>query len=261
MTKRGRMEARIYQPSNWTATLAITGLPGTATITVAASSTRYHTDLLAAFETAIEAAEVTLGGANGFTITSSVGESGTGKVEIDLDGATNFAITWVSTDLRDLLGYTGNLSGASVYTATNHAQGVWLPDCPYAARYGPNDAGHTEADLVQTVSPQGHVQTSVYNTRTHNPSVRWSHVSRARARIQGETVTGESFERFIRYTQFGELAYFRAGEPIRLIWDADTSSTYTTYVMTGRSSTEMERAVEEWAGLWPIEIAGYVVPS
>ena len=191
-------------------------------------------------------------------MTLSGGESGTGKVTIA--STANLAITWTSTDLRDLLGFTGNLSAATSHTATNHCRGVWLPDCPMSARYGPNDAGHTEADLVQTVSPQGHVQTSVYNTRTFLPEVVWSHVARARARIEGETTTNASFERFIRDTQFGGLAYFHVGAHVRLYWDADASD-YDTYTLTGRASTQMDRAVDEWAGLWRIFVEGYVVPS
>jgi hypothetical protein len=257
---RGRAEAQIYQASNWTATLTVAGFVGSAVVTVAASSTRFPTDFLTALEAALDSAATSLGDPDQLSVSASWFEGGTGRVLIEHDAGAIFTLTWISTDMRDLLGYTGNLTGANLYTATNHAQGVWLPDCPMAAKYGPNDAGHTESDMGQTISPRGHVQTLVYNTRVRN-TIDWSHVTRARARIQGEAVTGESFERFIRYTQFGELAYFEVGAPVRLIWDADVSATYTTYRMIGHGSTEMQRAVAEWAGLWPIQITGYVVPA
>lgn len=258
---RGCLEARIYQPSNWTAALTIAGLGGPTTVTVAASSTRYPTDFLQALATALAAAEVVLGGSSGFTVTASWSESGNGKVTIEYDGAGLVTLTWTSTDMRDLLGFTGNLSGATEYTGTAHARGVWLPDCSMAAKYGPNDAGHTETDMAQTVSPLGHVQTTVYSSRVRQPSVLWSHVTRARARIQGEVVAGESYERFWRYTQNGELGYFQAASPVRLIWDATDHTTFSTLVLTDRTGTEMERTVPEWSGLFPIEIAGYPVPS
>jgi len=171
------------------------------------------------------------------------------------------SVSWTDTDLRDVLGFTGNVSGATSHTGPGHARGPWLPDCPMAARYGPNDPGHIETDAGQTISPGGHVQTHVYNRRTRLPSVLWSHVTRPRARIAGETVVGESFEQWWRWCQGGELSYFEPGAEVRVVWDADNSGTYHTYRLIDRTSTEMQRAVQDWAYLYPIEIAGYRVPG
>jgi hypothetical protein len=258
---RGALCAQIYQASSWTATLSITGIGGSQTVTVASSSTRFTgASFLTDLETAINAAATILGG-DTFSVNASFGESGTGKVTIAYDGSpTNFALTWVSTDMRDLLGYTGNLSGAATYTGTYNARGVWLPDCDMAAKYGPSDAGHTETDMGQTISPRGDVHTMVYTSRVRN-EVTWSHVSRAKARIQGETTTHASFERFWRDTQGGELGYFEAGAAVRLIWDADTAGTYTEYRIVDRNGTQMERVVEDWSGLWRIPMSLVKVPS
>lgn len=46
---------------------------------------------------------------------------------ISVEGGGVFAVTWIDTALRDLLGFTGNLSGEASYTATYAPQNCWLP--------------------------------------------------------------------------------------------------------------------------------------
>lgn len=50
----------------------------------------------------------------------------TGKVTFDFQGHTT-TITWSDTALRDLLGFTGDCSGASSYTGTYPMRYLWLP--------------------------------------------------------------------------------------------------------------------------------------
>ena len=52
-------------------------------------------------------------------------------------GAGNFGITWDSTGLRDLLGFTGDLSGAASYTATNISPLLWSPAKPLRPELSP----------------------------------------------------------------------------------------------------------------------------
>lgn len=47
---------------------------------------------------------------------------------VKIDGPATFSITWDDTDLRDLLGFTANLSGADTYTATYTPQLTWFPN-------------------------------------------------------------------------------------------------------------------------------------
>lgn len=253
----GRLEAQITIPTGgWAVSVTITSI-GTFAVTVAAG-TYYPTDLLSTFATQLNAAT----GADGvFAVSGSFGESGTGLVTISHTVET-FTLTWTSTSIRDALGFTGTLTPAAAsFTGARNAQGVWLPACPMAALYGSNDPGHTETDMGQTVSPRGDVHTTVYETRTRLPSVRWSHVARARARVAGETVVGESYEQWWRSTQGGELSYFASGSAVRIVWDANVSATYHTYRLVDRTGTEMQRAVEDWNGLFSVEIAGYRVPG
>jgi len=240
---RGRIEARIYQPSNWTAT--VTGsASGTATIT--ASSARYPSDLLAA----VAAAFSTTTG-DTVTVTGSLGESGTGLVTIA--SSANIAVTWVSTSLRDILGFTGNLSSGTPHLSTRPLRGVWLPNAEGAFPYGPGDEGHTETDLTTTESPSGDIKGLVYNSRVVLPSARWSHVPRRYARAYAESQLGESFETWWKWTQQGTLDYFLPVSPVRLYWSADAGD-YKTYRIASRRGTEMPRTDPNWAGLFDLSL-------
>jgi hypothetical protein len=47
--------------------------------------------------------------------------------KVVLTKADNFTLDWTDTALRDLLGFTGNLAGNKVYTATYTPQYCWFP--------------------------------------------------------------------------------------------------------------------------------------
>lgn len=251
---RGRLEAQITIPTGgWSFTMSITGLPGTSTQTIAAG-TYYPTDLITEWSVKLEQGESALGGGAGFGATGSFTETGTGLVTTSYSGGVNFAIsTWDSTSLRDFLGYAGTLSGAQFYTGTKQCRGVWLPNAEIASYYGNADEGHTETDQGSTESPRGDVKVLSYNTRQVLPSVRWSNVLKAYARISAETTVGASFEQWWRWTQGGELTYFEAGAPVRLYWDAG-SGTYKTYRIPTRKGTQMDRVDPAWDGLYTIEL-------
>jgi hypothetical protein len=261
VSKRGCLSAQMSFATAQAMTVAITGVPGTPfTVTVPASTNYFHTELLAALQTLLDAAS----GADGaFTVSSSVGEAGTGLVTI-AHATQTITITWTTaTELRDALGFAGTLTPAALsFTGTLHARGVWLPDCPHSAAYGPNDAGHTKSDRRASVSPRGDVWATKYTSRVVLPSIRWSHVGKAKARISGETTTAASFEQWWRHTHNAELSYFSVAPQVRLIWDADIPGTYTTYRLSEGDSTEMPKVVEDWNGLYALELRNLIkVPS
>lgn len=69
-------------------------------------------------------------------------------------GAGNFTITWDSTALRDLLGFTANLSGASSYTATDVSPLLWSPAKPLKPELSPiGTAGIRRPLTYATISP------------------------------------------------------------------------------------------------------------
>lgn len=244
---RGALSALIYQASNWTVSAAGTA---TAVATVTASSSRYHTDLATAFGAALSTATT-----DTVTVTISAGETGTGLCTIT--STANLAITWTSTDLRDLLGFTGNLSAATSHVGTRQVRGLWLPNAEGAFTYGNGDEGHIETDMSTTESPRGDVKGIGWTSRKVLPSALWSHVPKAHAKIAHEVQTGASFEQWLSWTQYGSLSYFDVVSPFRLIWDAGSPSSYATY-RCHRPMSEMPRTVEEWNGLFRVELSRLV---
>ena len=234
------LAALIYQASNWTVNAVGTA---TAVATVTASSTRYPSDLATAFGTALSTA-------TGDTVTVSISLT-TGLCTIS--STANIAITWTSTDLRDLLGFAGNLSAATSHVGTKNVRGVWLSQAEGAFTYGNGDEGHIEMDLAVTESPRGDMKGIGWTSRTVLPAALWSHVPKASAKIYSETTVGASIEQWLSYTQWGSLAYFDVLSSFRLIWDAATAGTYKTYRFY-RGSSALERVVREWNGIYIVQL-------
>ena len=88
---------------------------------------------------------------------------------VRLSAGGTFAVTWgAATQLRDLLGFTGNLSGASSYTATNISPLLWSGGevsraCPTGV------TGYPVEDAEISVSADGSRQiTTFYATHYHD---------------------------------------------------------------------------------------------
>lgn len=254
---RGRVEARITVPTGgWSVALTITAIGGPYTVTIAAGS-YFPTDLLTTFKTQLDAAS----GADGvFTVAGSWGEAGAGLVTISHTIET-FSLVWTSTDLRDVLGFAGNLTPAALtFTGTLHARGVWLPDCEMDADRG-QDGGVYEADRAVTVSGLGDVYATVYNTRQRHDGFTWAHVTHPRAQISYETTTGASFEQWWRDTHTGIRSYFEAAPQLRIYYSAD-AGTYHTFREIARRDTAAPRADATWRYLRTVTIGPlYRVPG
>lgn len=261
-TKNGRLEAKITVPTGgWSFTMAVTGLVGSSARTIAAGA-YWPEELIDAFRDQLVAGDLALGGGNNYVYSLYWGEaSPTGRFSIESDGGPNFEIaTWNSTSLRDALGFTGTLSGAATYTSTNQHAGIWLPNAIMAAPRNQDD-GFTEMDRSVTVSPRGHVMALGYESRRRLGRITWSHVQAKYAIESAEVTTGSSFERWFLDTHGGRVSYFGRAPLCRLYWD-DDAATYVEFRLVEPIGTwNPERTVAEWAGLWPVVIDGYKVPS
>jgi hypothetical protein len=102
-----------------------------------------------------------------------------GKIKITCD--TTFAITWGSgTLVRNLLGYTGDLSGATNYTATYVSPLFWSPagtESPQLSVLG--GTGAEESDIAYGLSPTTYGIATEHNTRQINTFL-WRNVASAR---------------------------------------------------------------------------------
>jgi hypothetical protein len=247
MATGGRLEGRITVPTGgWTATV------GGSTATIAAG--RYYPSTLL---TAVGAAFATASGTT-CTASASIAELGTGLVSISF--AVAKAIVWVSTDLRDILGFTGNLSSASLHVGTRHLRGAWIPGCAYQA---PNVVsadwqGTREADVRSVSNASGYGWTHMGPEKIVN-RLSWANVPRARTWMENESTVGASFEQFARDVLWGEATWGSAGGPVRFYPDAG-DIVYATYAVTNISAIRPTPLFEDWAGgPWTITLPRLVV--
>lgn len=200
MTYAGHVMARFTVPASTTIDTTSTA-GGSDTVTVPAGDYFIDADPLGT-DSLISTLQGTLQAVDAsWLVTLSTGASGTGKVSISCDGT--WSITWTSTALRDLLGFTANISSATgTRTGTNHARGLWLPDCPLSL--DGNYLGAPDVtDMRQTESPDGFTITHVGNRKYRHRNVRWSHVPGNKTWVASETTTHESLQRFLIDTQWG----------------------------------------------------------
>lgn len=256
---RGKLERQIVVATG-TGTVNDGGGADAFTVTPANYYMSTTTSLISTLETALEAAAGV-----GFTVTGSFGESGTGKVTIAINSGT-FVLSWTDTDLRDALGFTGNLTPAAAsFTSTNASPAVWLPDCPIVTPFGAGDNGLEEADASFAESPGGVVY-AVYGQRKRVLWASWDALSHAVSRIAGESTVNSSWEKFWRAGVVAEDGWAggKVGGPMRLHWDADSTSTYVTCKLVGEAlrRPHIDQVSEGWLGLWSLKLDRLVeVPS
>lgn len=237
----GRIEAAIVVPTGgWVLTV------GGATVTLAAG-TYYLSGLLEDLAAAIATAT-----ADTCTITASLGEGGTGIVTITLGTAA--AVAWDDTDLRDLLGFEGDLAAAAEHVGTLHARGVWLADCAYEA---PNAVlpwvGWPETDARTVESMSGAVYSFVGSSK-QTSWLKWSAVKRSRALRANEALAGESFQRLLEDGIWGFAAWGQPGGPVRFYPDAD-SAQWVEYAVVLPDQFKPGQFVDGWAGgPWTVEL-------
>ncbi len=173
----------------------------------------------------------------------------TGKVTIEGSGVSTFTITWTNTILRDVLGFTGNLSGALTYTGTEHAEYLWLPEQFRAGGMSPLGAqGKPISDLTVTVSPSGyHKQLSAGDSGfRYVDTMEFHHVLGLKIWDGLEETQNESFEVFFQKA-------LSVGRQIRFYPDKDDEDVLSVdYVAVPDSQGSWEMPVQpsfqDWTG-------------
>lgn len=205
-----------------------------------------------------------LGG--GWSVTWSSGEgppsSVTGQVTIDSATHHPFHVTWSGSVLRDILGFTGNIAAtSSPATGTAHVLGAWLPGVVKFTKAGDQDRGVPVNDFRQNVSPTGTVYSLIGNTYDVIDDIAWSAVPGQRARAHLESVTGESFETFLRNCQFASYlsSVFSAGAPVRFFWNADSTAHYVDGTLLHGANWNPDPMVRGWTGRFAINLPRLVV--
>jgi hypothetical protein len=255
MTFGGRVEAAMTVPAG--VTLSATNGAGGPTSFGITAGTYYPSTLVTQIQTQLNAARP-----SGWTVTLSTGASGTSRVTINCS-STPFSITWTDTNLRDALGFAGNIAGVSTaQTGTAGARGLWLPDCPVTLDGDPGRAPLV-TDLRTTASPTGAMLGFVGNTFYRHSQIRWTHVAKSRVFESQAVVSKTTWEWFMRETQFGlGLSWFGPLSAVNLydLSDAAFGVDYVTggWKMVGVDRIEPRLSVAGWTQLYTIEIPSII---
>ena len=255
----GRLEAFITVPSGVEISATNNG-GGPTTVTITAG-TYTPTTLCAHLATRLTAARAPSSGT--WSVALSTGASGTGLVTIAMSAGT-YSIAWTSTVLRDVLGFTANITTQTSATGTGHHRGLWLPKAPLDVEGDP-DAAPKLTDLRTTTSPTGGTIGLKGTGMRRHRNVRWSHVLRRYAIKAAEVTANESLEQWLDDTQFGDgHAWFRVAAPFLAYWDNAGSDRAVGYVLnagagptagwslTGISGVDqvLAKRSEGWTGVW-----------
>lgn len=247
--KRGRLEARITIPAGTTWDATFTDASGASAVSVPEGN-YYLVDLITAIDADLD---------GDWTISVSDGESGTGRCTIN-STQTPWSITWTSTDMRNVLGFTGNISSVSAaQTGTNHCQALWLPDVVKFSQYGDAANGSLITDFRATKGPTGVVRAFFGNSYRVHEGIKWEGVSNNKAMAHHETLTNESFETFYLDAMTGRKSYIPVSTYVRLYWDADVDGTYAVGRLDWPSRFDLRKLVETWTGRYIVELPPLVV--
>ena len=208
MTIDGRWEAAITVPAGVSISATNSG-GGPTAVSITAGSYTGITALCAHVATRLNAVRTP---AN-WTVSLSTGASGTGQVSINYVGTGTYSITWTSTELRDILGFSANLSAVTQGVASvgpKQARGLWLPDCPFVAATDPR-AALRQTDRRTVSNPSGVAFSHVGNAMFRIRELAYAMVPKARvlegAAIAGGGLANSSLETFWNETQLGLTSY------------------------------------------------------
>jgi hypothetical protein len=254
-TFAGCMAAEVTVPAS--VTISVTnngGGPTTVTLTAGTYATLF--DVLTQLETDLNAQRPVTAGVWDVSI-SGISAGSTGRVTIAVTAGT-YSITWTSTALRDLLGFTANLSSVSTSTGDDHAVGVWHPDCPLYLESGDYLSAPRSTDLRQAMTPTGRVYGHIGNVMHRHSGLRYSHVPTHRAWIAQETLVNESLERFMIDTQWaGGHTWFTPSSRVAIYGPGNLTvggSVCTAWALPAVTSMEsVIKRIDAWDGLWAVE--------
>lgn len=259
MTYAGQIEGQMTMPTGITITVTNSG--GAATVVSFTAGTYFPSTLITHIQAQLIAQRPPASGT--WTVALSTGTSGTGKVSIQCTDAVSWSIAWTSTTLRDLIGFTADITGVTTtQTGTKCARGMVILDSPVRPDGDPKRAPKV-TDLRTTQSPTGVVLGLVGNAFYRHTNLRWSHVPLARVWEVEAAAAGNangSWETFVNETQLGQASTWFT--PSSLVKITDHQSVVygqdlpvSGWYITGITSIEPKPADPSgWTGMWRIEI-------
>lgn len=265
MASRLKAEGAIVVPTGGWAMSLTDALGGPTTVTLPAA-TYYHSsaDSTGTYTSLEDALTTLTNAAMGRTWTWNINTSspGTGMYDVVASGGGNISITWTDTELRDLLGWTGNLSGSIGYTAPEGAEALWRSDYYYQCESGADGfEGWPETDKQDAENAAGYLYSVTGQTKYVN-RFRFPMEPRANVITAAESTTNASFQTFVQQAIHGTAPWGQSGGPIRIYPDVDDDATYTDYYVPGFQAWKPFKIREEWEGYWSCEFPRLVkVPA
>jgi len=249
MATYGRLEWQITVPTGgWDTTISgVTATIPAGTYYMSSGGSGANDFLAEVAEQFADAAGVTC------AVTASLGEAGTGIVTITFGASAS--ITWVDTEVQELLGFSVNSSAATSHVGTKSARGVWLPTCPFWTKNGGGDwRGIRRGDYRASANAAGHVWAHAGQSRVEL-DLRWDAIKRSRMWITSESTPNQSLERFWLDGIWGQHGGGTPGGPVRWYPDASADGIYGTYrAEKGAELFDPEQRVENYAGSWRVQL-------
>jgi len=177
----------------------------------------------------------------------------TGLVTLDFNGNTT-SVTWTSTALRDLLGFTGDLSSATSYVATNKMRYCWFPTRGLADYPGDLTRFWGRGSTSRTVVSADDTAYGIKGSLTYSAMLRYAMLPAADV-VTTSTTVWRALEAF-----FEDVMH--AAQSMRICPDR-TSYTSTTYVTAllnkgkdayGDFAGFAKRHARTNNGLWDVDI-------
>lgn len=198
--------------------------------------------------------EASMGSGSSSVTVDDNSDTSTGAVEISRSSA--FAVTWTSTAIRNLLGFSADLISSPTHTSTGtSAKYLWLPNCGRSGIQSPQaSTGAVEADRTVARGTDGSAFVWSGSTRSRDTLIHML-VLGSKMWTSKEVIGNEAFETF-----------YRLAMPYRIRFHADRAvdATYRTWVL-GDDGNQMAPVPvrEDWAdgakSLWSIRYSVFEV--
>ena len=141
---------------------------------------------------------------------------------------TSIAITWIDSELRDLLGFEGDRAASSTHIGENQVKGSWTANADFDALNAGSDAGPIRSDYRASRSPDGSIHALFGNSFREN-EITWDVVCRRKTWAANEAIKNESFETFVNDCIWGRASWARPGGPLRWYPDATDDAFFFDY--------------------------------
>ena len=257
MANSSKLESRIKFDSPWSLTIQ-DDLSGPTAISIPAGE-YYHSSVGNGTRSLL--GEIAYQANAVMTRTWAVTLSSTGVCSLSATGVS-LAVTWTSTDLRDVLGFSGSeVVVDAVVTASAQCKGLWLSDYPYNSLHqGGSWKGSIESDMQIAESSRGDVY-AISGQIKRALNLSFAAEASPKTWVADEILGNTSFEQFYLDCILGNQTWANTCGPIRWYPDYTDDTTYGTYSILLKDWNPSQLS-EGWTGRWTIALPRLVeVPS